>query len=90
MGVVCSDRLERGNRHSALGEERKTGAIVYQIKVFTASNPGEVEGQVNRWLTEHRERAGIRLVDVTSTDVIQVSSKSGIQRFTLVMVYEVI
>jgi hypothetical protein len=62
---------------------------VYRIKVFTGSNPSDIEGAANDWLRQHRESSGVNLVQVTSTDVVHISQTSGMQRFTLVIVYQV-
>ena len=61
---------------------------MHQIKIFTSSSPSEVEEQANDWLKLHSERYDIRLTQVAPTDVVQISSDIGIQRFTLVIVYE--
>lgn len=63
---------------------------MYQIKLFTASTPSEVEERVNEWLKRRSGENSFRLVQVTPTDVVQVSSTSGIQRFTLVLMYEML
>ncbi len=61
---------------------------MYQVKIFTASSPSEVEEQANDWLRRHSERHDIRQVRATATDVVQLTPNSGIQRFTLVLVCE--
>ena len=61
---------------------------MYQIKLFTASTPSEIEEQVNEWLKRRSGEDYFRLVQATPTDVVQISPNSGIQRFTLVIVYE--
>ena len=61
---------------------------MYQIKLFTASAPSEIEEQVNEWLKWRSGEDYFRLVQAMPTDVVQISSNSGIQRFTLVLVYE--
>ena len=62
---------------------------MYRIKTFTASTPHVVEDQANEWLNQPGGVNRIRLVQVTPTDVVQVSSNCGIQRYTLVIVYQV-
>ena len=61
---------------------------MYQIKIITASTPNEVESQTNAWLEKNGRDGHFRLVRVTPTDVVQISSNSGMQRFTLVITYE--
>ncbi len=61
---------------------------LYQLKIITASTPNEVESQANVWLKKKSRNELFRLVEVTPTDVIQISSNSGMQRFTLVIAYE--
>ncbi len=61
---------------------------MYQIKIITASTPNEVESQANVWLEKKGQDGHFRLVKVTPTDVVQISSNSGMQRFTLVITYE--
>ena len=63
---------------------------MYRIKTFTASTPYLVEDQANEWLKKCGEENCIRLVQVTPTDVVQVTSNCGIQRYTLVLVYKVL
>ena len=63
---------------------------MYQIKLFTASTPSEVEERVNEWLKRRSGESSFRLVQATPTDVVQISSNSGIQRFTLVLTYELL
>ena len=62
---------------------------MYQVKVITTATPKEAENQANIWLSEKGQRDCVRIVDVRPTDVVHVTSKSGMQRFTLVIVYEV-
>jgi len=61
---------------------------LYQIKIITASTPNEVESQANVWLKKKSHNELFRLVEVAPTDVLQISSDSGMQRFTLVITYE--
>ena len=61
---------------------------MYQIKIITASTPSEVESQANVWLKKKSRNELFRLVEVAPTDVLQISSDSGMQRFTLVITYE--
>ncbi len=61
---------------------------MYQIKIITASTPNEVESQANVWLKKKTQGELFRLVEVTPTDVVQITSNSGMQRFTLVIAYE--
>ena len=61
---------------------------MYQIKIITASTPNEAESQANVWLEKKGQVKRFRLVRVTPTDVVQISSNSGMQRFTLVITYE--
>ena len=61
---------------------------MYKIKIITASTPNEVESQANEWLTKKGQDELFRLVEVTPTDVVQISSSSGMQRFSLVITYE--
>ena len=61
---------------------------LYQIKIITASTPSEVESQANVWLKKKSQGERFRLVEATPTDVIQIASNSGMQRFTLVIAYE--
>ena len=62
---------------------------MYQLKIFTGPTPMHVEDSVNHWLSERSEVGAVRLAQAASTDVVQVSTNSGIQRFTLVLLYEV-
>ena len=62
---------------------------MYHVKVITTATPKEVENQANIWLSEKGQRDRVRIVTVRPTDVVHVTSKSGMQRFTLVIVYEV-
>lgn len=61
---------------------------MYQIKIITASTPNEAESQANVWLKKKGQDGHFRLVEVKPTDVVQISSNSGMQRFTLVITYE--
>ena len=61
---------------------------MYQLKIITASTPNEVESQANVWLKKKSHDELFRLVEVKPTDVVQISSNSGMQRFTLVIAYE--
>ena len=61
---------------------------MYQIKIITASTPSEVESRANVWLKKKSRSELFRLVEVAPTDVLQISSDSGMQRFTLVITYE--
>ena len=61
---------------------------MYQIKIITASTPNEVESQANVWLKKKSRNELFRIVEVMPTDVLQISSDSGMQRFTLVITYE--
>lgn len=61
---------------------------MYQIKVFTAPTPGGVEQQANEWLRVESVRGQFRVVTASSTDVVQLSADTGIQRYTLVLTYE--
>ena len=61
---------------------------MYQIKIITASTPNEVESQANVWLEKKSQNGLIRIVEVAPTDVLHITSDSGMQRFTLVITYE--
>ena len=61
---------------------------MYKIKIITASTPSEVESQANVWLKKKSQNELFRLVEVTPTDVVHITSDSGMQRFTLVIAYE--
>ena len=62
---------------------------MYQVKIFTGPTPMEVEDSVNRWLSERSGVSDVRLAQAASTDVVHVTSNNGIQRFTIVLLYEV-
>ena len=62
---------------------------MYQIKIFTGPTPLEVEDGVNRWLRQRSEVSHVRFTQAASTDVVQVSSTNGVQRFTLILMYEI-
>ena len=62
---------------------------MYQVKMFTGASPLEVEDQVNRWLKQRCEVSHVQLAQAAATDVVHVTSNGGIQRFTLVVLYEV-
>ena len=62
---------------------------MYQLKIFTGPTPLEVEEQVNRWLKRRSELSHVRVTQFTATDVAHITSSDGIQRFTLVFLYEV-
>ena len=61
---------------------------MYQIKIITASTPNEVESQANVWLKKRSQDELFRLVEVKPTDVVQISTNTGMQRFTVVITYE--
>ena len=61
---------------------------MYKIKMFTASTPGDVEQQANEWLRVESGRGAFRVISATPTDVVQLSAETGIQRFTVVILYE--
>ncbi|MDA1226669.1 MAG: hypothetical protein O3A33_01735 [Chloroflexi bacterium] len=61
---------------------------MYQIKIFSAATPIGVEQQANEWLKSESGRAEFRVVTVSPTDVVQLSAETGIQRYTVVMLYE--
>ena len=61
---------------------------MYQVKIISAATPNEVESQANVWLKKKSQSELFRLVEATPTDVLHVSSDSGMQRFTLVMTFE--
>lgn len=63
---------------------------MYQLKVFSAATPLEVEESANLWLRQNAEIRCLRVTQVTSSDVVQVTSQAGIQRFSLVILYELL
>ena len=68
---------------SSVGSRRVSG------KGDHNSNTQRAENQANIWLSEKGQRDHVRVVDVRPTDVVHVTPESGMQRFTLVIVYEV-
>ena len=66
----------------------ESGNCLYQIKVFTGPTPGGVEQQANDWLKAESSRGGFRVVTASPTDVVQLSADTGIQRYTVVILYE--
>ena len=63
--------------------------VMNQIKVFSGPTPSEVEARANEWLRDTGEAEGIRMAHATSTDTVHVSASTGIQRFSICILYQV-
>ncbi len=62
---------------------------MYGIKLFTDPNPCDVQDQANEWLKHRSELNCIRQVEFSTTDAVYFSANVGIQRYTLVIAYEI-